>query len=97
MDERTKPSPRENWPLQDAKNRFSEVVRRAKSEGPQTVTVHGRRAAVVLSAEDYDALARPKPKRDLVDFLLEGPPWDEEFASMVEDRSSYGDEREIDL
>ena len=86
MDERTKPTPRENWPLQDAKNRFSEVVRRAKSEGPQTVTVHGRRAAVVLSAEDYDALAKPVPKRDFVDALLEGPPWDEEFASWVEDR-----------
>jgi prevent-host-death family protein len=80
MDDRTKPI----WPLQDAKNRFSEVVRRARSEGPQTVTVHGRRAAVVLSAEEYDALA--KPKRDLVDALLGGPPWDEEFASWVEDR-----------
>lgn len=86
MDDRTKPPRIESWPLQDAKNRFSEVVRRARSDGPQTVTVHGRRAAVVLSAEDYDALAGPRPKRDLVDLLLEGPPWDEEFAAWVEDR-----------
>ena len=47
-----------NWPLQDAKNRFSEVVKRARAEGPQTVTLRGARAAVVLSAEDYDRLAR---------------------------------------
>ena len=35
------------WPLQDAKNQFSEVVRRAQKEGPQTVTRHGRPVAVV--------------------------------------------------
>jgi prevent-host-death family protein len=43
-----------DWPLQDAKNRFSEVVQRARREGPQTVTLRGERAAVVLSAADYD-------------------------------------------
>ncbi|TIR42210.1 MAG: type II toxin-antitoxin system prevent-host-death family antitoxin, partial [Mesorhizobium sp.] len=36
-----------NWPLQDAKNDFSKVVQRARSEGPQTVTLRGERAAVV--------------------------------------------------
>ena len=30
-----------DWQLQDAKNRFSEVVKRARDDGPQTVTVHG--------------------------------------------------------
>lgn len=97
MDERTKPTARENWPLQDAKNRFSEVVRRAKSEGPQTVTVHGRRAAVVLSAEDYDALAKAvpeeKPKKTFVEHLLSAP-LDAEFAALIDDRSSYAPERE---
>ncbi len=39
-----------DWPLQGAKNRFSEVVQRARREGPQTVTLRGERAAVVLSA-----------------------------------------------
>ncbi|NBT97438.1 MAG: type II toxin-antitoxin system prevent-host-death family antitoxin [Methylocystaceae bacterium] len=39
----TPPTPVKNsWPLQDAKARFSELVRRACSEGPQHVTVHGR-------------------------------------------------------
>lgn len=93
MDDRTKVPGPESWPLQDAKNRFSEVVRRARSEGPQTVTVHGRRAAVVLSAEDYDGLAKPRPKRDLVDLLLEAP-FDEEFAALLDDRSTFAPERE---
>jgi prevent-host-death family protein len=39
------------WSLQDAKAKFSEVVRRARSEGPQTVTVHGRAAVVITNAE----------------------------------------------
>lgn len=41
------------WRLQDAKARFSEVVRRARSEGPQHVTVHGKEAVVVVSANDF--------------------------------------------
>jgi prevent-host-death family protein len=45
------------WPLQDAKARFSELVRKARSEGPQRVTVHGREEVVVLSAEDYRRLS----------------------------------------
>lgn len=44
------------WKLEDAKARFSEVVRRANSEGPQTVTVRGRETAVVISAEAYEKL-----------------------------------------
>jgi len=39
-----------HWPLQDAKARFSELVRRVGSDGPQTVTVHGREEVVVVSA-----------------------------------------------
>ena len=41
------------WALQDAKARFSEVVRRAHDEGPQHVTVHGRAGVVVLSADEF--------------------------------------------
>ncbi|OCI91310.1 prevent-host-death protein [Rhizobium sp. AC27/96] len=70
-----------NWPLQDAKNQFSKVVQKARSEGPQTVTLRGERAAVVLSAEDYDALLAGKPS--LVDDLLSGPAWDDEMADAV--------------
>ncbi len=45
-----------HWLLQDAKARFSELVRRVRSEGPQHVTVHGRDEVVVLSAEEFRRL-----------------------------------------
>ena len=41
------------WPLQQAKERFSELVRKAQADGPQHVTVHGRDSVVVLSEDDY--------------------------------------------
>ena len=49
-------SPAPKWRLYDAKTRFSELVRRATTDGPQRVTVKGREAVVVLSAADYDRL-----------------------------------------
>ncbi|MGA2999869.1 type II toxin-antitoxin system Phd/YefM family antitoxin [Bradyrhizobium sp.] len=44
------------WLLQHAKARFSELVRRVRSEGPQRVTVHGRDEVVVISAEEFRRL-----------------------------------------
>lgn len=44
------------WLLQDAKARFSELVRKVRSEGPQHVTVHGRDEVVVIAAEDFRRL-----------------------------------------
>jgi prevent-host-death family protein len=44
------------WRLQDAKARFSELVRRARSDGPQHVTVHGRDEVVVLSVAEFRRL-----------------------------------------
>ena len=45
-----------HWVLQDAKARFSELVRRVRSEGPQHVTVHGRDEVVVIAAEEFRRL-----------------------------------------
>jgi prevent-host-death family protein len=59
------------WQVQDAKTRLSEVIERARSEGPQTITRHGTERAVVLSIEDYRALAANKP--DFKAYLLGGP------------------------
>jgi prevent-host-death family protein len=50
------------WKLQDAKARFSELVRKARSGEPQHVTVHGKDAVIVADAERFEV--RPKPKRD---------------------------------
>jgi len=44
------------WVLQDAKARFSELVRRVRTEGPQHVTVHGRDEVVVIAAEEFRRL-----------------------------------------
>ena len=73
-----------SWQLQDAKNRFSELVKRARDDGPQTVTVHGQRAAVVLSAADYDALV--KPRMSFTDFLLSDTPWPDDVVDAINDR-----------
>lgn len=49
------------WQLQEAKNRFSEVVDEALAHGPQTVTRHGREVVVIMSIEEYQRLKhRPK-------------------------------------
>lgn len=73
-----------NWHLQDAKNHLSKVVQRACNEGPQTITLRGKRAAVVLSAEEYDRLSGKKP--NFIEFLLSGPDWDDEFVEDVNRR-----------
>jgi antitoxin Phd len=49
-----------NWQLQDAKNQLSRLVAEAREHGPQTITVHGRPAAVVLSIETFRHLAKEK-------------------------------------
>jgi antitoxin Phd len=59
-----------NWKLEDAKNRFSEVVRLALANQPQRVTRNGREAVVVISADEYDRLAQPQ---DLIEFMQASP------------------------
>ena len=46
---------RRNWSVQDAKNRFSEVVEAARRV-PQTVTKHGKPAVVVVDVAEYERL-----------------------------------------
>jgi antitoxin Phd len=60
----------ERWKLEDAKAKFSEVVRLAATKGPQLVTIRGKEAAVILAPEEYERLL-PKPKghQPLVRFL----------------------------
>ena len=60
------------WQLQEAKNRLSEVVRKASDEGPQVITLRGEDAAVVVGAAEYARLTR-KPKGTLVEFLRKSP------------------------
>ena len=60
------------WQLHEAKNRLSEVVRKAREEGPQTITLHGVDAVVVVDAQEYSKLAR-KPRGTLVEFFRKSP------------------------
>jgi len=57
------------WKLEDAKARFSELVRRAQSEGPQRVTVRGRDAVVVISAEELERLLPAERRLPFVEFM----------------------------
>lgn len=59
------------WQIQQAKQRFSELVERAQREGPQRVTKHGRDAVVVVAAAEYDRLTRPR--RSLIQLVREAP------------------------
>jgi prevent-host-death family protein len=61
------------WLLQDAKARFSELVRQVKTDGPQLVTVHGRDAVVVISVEDFRRLRGKLTGRALVDLMRKSP------------------------
>jgi len=61
------------WALQDAKARFSEVVRKAKTEGPQRITVHGREEVVVVSVEEYRRVKGHPTGEELVKLMQDSP------------------------
>ncbi len=61
----------QTWQMQTAKARFSDVVRSAKSDGPQDITMHGKSVAVVLSRELYDRLSGNT--QSLVQFMQSSP------------------------
>jgi prevent-host-death family protein len=61
------------WLLQDAKARFSELVRRVRSEGPQRVTVHGRDEVVVISAEEFRRLKGDLTGKTLIAAMQASP------------------------
>jgi len=48
-----------SWQLQEAKSRLSQVVEHALREGPQTITLRGKPAVVVVSFEEFQNLTRP--------------------------------------
>lgn len=59
------------WPLAAAKAHLSEVVEQASREGPQTLTRHGRPAAVIVSVEEWERKA--KRKGSLAEFFAASP------------------------
>ncbi len=67
------------WAFQDAKARLSEVVRKAKTEGPQQITVHGHEEVVVVSVEDYRRMKGRPTGALLVKMMQDSPLGDLEF------------------
>lgn len=72
------------WPLQYAKARFSELVRRARADGPQHVTVHGRDEVVVVSVEDFRRLSGALTGEALIEALQACPDPDFEIEPARE-------------
>jgi prevent-host-death family protein len=61
------------WKLEDAKARFSELVRLAESGVPQHVSVRGREAIVILAATDYARLAAAANSSNLATLFANSP------------------------
>jgi prevent-host-death family protein len=59
------------WPVAEAKARFSELIERALTHGPQTITRNGKQAVVVVSAEEWQR--KTKRTGNLAEFLASSP------------------------
>jgi len=74
-----------DWQLQDAKARFSELVRKAREQGPQHVSVRGEPAVVVMSEEDFARLT--SSRASIVDHILQGEAWPDDVVDAINARS----------
>ena len=81
----------ENWTIAEAKARFSELIDRANATGPQTITRHGRTAAVIVSAEEWER--KTKRRGNLAEFFAASPLRD---SGLVVERSKDGT-RDVEL
>lgn len=61
----------QDWTVAEAKAKFSEVIERARSEGPQTITRNGRTAAVIVGAEEWER--KTHRAGNLAEFLAASP------------------------
>ena len=91
------PTP-DHWQIQEAKQRFSEMIRAVTTEGPQVITRHGEDVAVVVDIDEYRRLTRPAA--DLASVLLGGPKLDDSAADVfaeieAERKADFG--RMVDL
>src|SRR5216684_9279685 len=59
------------WTVAEAKAKFSEVIDKAQSDGPQTITKNGRTTAVIVAADEWDKKTRRKGT--LADFFAASP------------------------
>jgi antitoxin Phd len=70
----TPASPAQDWQIQTAKARFSEVFRRARTDGPQRITRQGKEGVVMISDEQYQQLTvKSRQPKSIVQFFRESP------------------------
>ncbi len=60
-----------NWTVAEAKARFSKLIEQAQLKGPQTISRHGRTAAIVVSAEEWER--KTKRTGNLAEFFATSP------------------------
>jgi antitoxin Phd len=89
------------WKLQDAKARFSEVVRKARAGVPQKVTVHGKDAVVILDPERFDFQPKPPRIKTMAEFierskkyrgLAEGIDFEPRFEMNISPRNVFDED-----
>ena len=76
----------DTWQMQEAKARLSEVVKRAETDGPQNITLHGRSVAVVLSRATFERLS--SGGQSLVEFMRRSPLHGHDEIEFRRDRST---------
>lgn len=75
----------QSWQMQEAKARLSELVERAVSDGPQTITQDGEAVAVVMSRAAFERLAANE--ESIVQFMRRSPLYGNEDVSFERDES----------
>jgi prevent-host-death family protein len=88
------------WQVQDAKQRFSEMIRAVAQDGPQIITRHGEEVAVVVDIAEYRRLTQPAV--DLTGLLLGGPTLSDDAAEQLaeveaERRNDFGRPMNLDV
>ena len=84
---------RDAWSVAEAKAKLSELIDRARNQGPQAITRHGKRAVVVVDAETWERAQGSNRPGNLAEFLLTSPL----SGSGLETERLQGGVRDIDL
>lgn len=76
------------WQVQEAKQRFSEVLRKAHDDGPQIITRHGEEVAIIIDMSEYRHSG--EKKLSLHDYLLQGPAFPDDFDQLIARDADHG-------
>lgn len=83
----------DTWTVAQAKAKLSEVIDKARHQGPQAITRNGKSAVVVVDAAQWEKMRKREPRGSFADFLRNSPL----AGSGLEVERLPGGIREIDL